>query len=197
MTSEKLGIETVRTRKFHVWLLIGSGVLAAAQIGKGIISLPMIRIDLALGLDIAALIVATFATLGASLGIGAGVLVQRLGLRRALIGGMSAIAIGNVIGAAAPNEFVLLTARIVEGIGFFGAALAIPSMLNRIVAPNERDFVMAVWSAYMPFGIMSMLLFGPLLPMIGWRNLCIATNFSAHDNGTGHLRVQELPFRSD
>jgi MFS transporter, DHA1 family, inner membrane transport protein len=179
MTSKKLGIEAVRTRKFHVWLLIGSGVLASAQIGKGIISLPMIRIDLALGLDIAVLIVATFATLGASLGIGAGVLVQRLGLRRALIGGMSAIAIGNVIGAAAPNEFVLLTARIVEGIGFFGAALAIPSMLNRIVAPNERDFVMAVWSAYMPAGIMLMLLFGPLLPMIGWRNLWLASGLVA------------------
>jgi MFS family permease len=168
-------IETAGTRKLHVLLLIGSGVVAAAQIGKAIISLPMIRTDLALGLDLAGLVVATFATLGASLGIGAGVVVQRLGVRQSLIGGMGIIAIGNVIGAAAPNEFVLLAARIVEGVGFFGAVLAIPTMLSRIVAPNERDFVMGVWSAYMPTGIMLMLLLGPLLPIIGWRNLWLAS----------------------
>jgi predicted MFS family arabinose efflux permease len=102
-------------------------------------------------------------------------MVQRLGLRRSLIGGMGAIAIGNVIGAAAPNEFVLLAARMVEGVGFFGAVLAIPSMLSRIVTPKDRDFVMAVWSAYMPTGIMLMLLLGPLLPIIGWRNLWLAS----------------------
>ncbi len=173
MNSE--AIETTGTRNFHVWLLIGSGVVASAQIGKAIISLPMIRTDLALGFDVAGLIVATFATLGASLGIGAGVMVQRLGVRRSLIGGMGAIAIGNVIGAVAPNEFALLAARIVEGVGFFGTVLAIPTMLSRIVAPKDRDFVMAVWSAYMPTGIMLMLLLGPLLPIIGWRNLWLAS----------------------
>jgi DHA1 family inner membrane transport protein len=161
--------------KFHVWLLIGSGIVAASQIGKAIISLPMIRVDLALGLDVAGLMVAIFATLGASFGIGAGVVVQSLGVRRSLVGGMAIIAIGNLIGAAAPSEPVLLIGRIVEGVGFFGAVLAIPSMLSRIVACNERDFVMGVWSAYMPTGIALMLLLGPLLPMIGWRNLWFAS----------------------
>jgi MFS transporter, DHA1 family, inner membrane transport protein len=124
-----------------------------------------------LGLGIAGLIVATFATLGASFGIGAGAVVQRLGVRRSLIGGMATIAIGNLIGASAPSEFVLLAARVVEGVGFFGVVLAIPTMLGRIAAHSERDFIMAVWSAYMPAGIMLMLSLGHLLPMIGWRNL--------------------------
>ena len=60
---------------------MGSGVVAAAQIGKAIISVPMIRSDLALGLDLAGLIVATFATLGAMTGIGAGLVVGRFGAR--------------------------------------------------------------------------------------------------------------------
>src|SRR5882757_8145466 len=154
MTSERF--ETASTRYIHVWLLIGSGVVAAAQVGKAIICIPMIRSDLALGLDFAGLIVATFATLGALMGIGAGVLVGRLGVRPSLIGGMIAIAIGNLIGASASNEFTLLVGRVVEGVGFFGAVLAIPSMLARIVKYHERDFVMAVWSAYMPAGIMLM-----------------------------------------
>jgi predicted MFS family arabinose efflux permease len=91
-----------------------------------------------------------------------------------LIGGMAAVALGNLVGAAAPNELVLLAARIIGGIGFFGAVLAIPSMLAAIATRERRDFVMAVWSAYMPAGIMLMLFFGPLLPSIGWRNLWLA-----------------------
>lgn len=166
-----------RVRKLHVCLLISSGVMASAQIGKAIISLPMIRTEFALGVDLAGLLVAIFATLGASFGAGAGVVVQRLGVRRSLIGGAAAIAIGNLIGAAAPNELTLACARIVEGIGFFGAVLAIPSMLSRILAGKERDFVMAAWSAYMPTGIMLMLLLGPLLPIIGWRHLWLANAF--------------------
>jgi MFS transporter, DHA1 family, inner membrane transport protein len=162
------------TPRLLVCLLIGSGVIAAAQIGKAIISLPMIRADLALGLDLAGLIVATFATLGAVIGIGAGAVVGRFGLRRSLVGGMTLIAVGNVVGAAAPNELALLLARIIEGIGFFGAVLAIPTMLTRIVSREMRDCVMAAWSAYMPTGIMLMLLLGPLVAMIGWRTFWLA-----------------------
>jgi hypothetical protein len=76
-----------RAGKLQVLLLMGSGVVAAAQIGKAIIAVPMIRSDLALGLDLAGLIVATFATLGATTGIAAGLVVSRLGTGRSLVGG--------------------------------------------------------------------------------------------------------------
>ena len=79
--------EATCARKLQVLLLMGSGVVAAAQIGKAIISVPMIRSDLALGIDLAGLIVATFATLGAMTGIGAGLVVGRLGAARSLIDG--------------------------------------------------------------------------------------------------------------
>ena len=68
-----VGIAWTATSKSHVWLLIGSGVVAAAQIGKAIISVPLIRADLGLGLDLAGLIVGIFAILGAACGVGAGV----------------------------------------------------------------------------------------------------------------------------
>jgi MFS transporter, DHA1 family, inner membrane transport protein len=159
----------------HVTLLIGSGVVAAAQIGKAIIAVPMIVLDLALGLDLAGLIVAAFATLGATMGIGAGFVVGRFGIRRSLIGGMGAIAIGNAVGAGASGELVLLAARIVEGVGFVGVVLAIPSMLAQLVPRDARDFVMAIWTAYMPIGIMLMLFATPLLSLIGWRNFWLAS----------------------
>jgi MFS transporter, DHA1 family, inner membrane transport protein len=87
---------------------------------------------------------------------------------------MGPIMIGNLIGAVASNEFVLLTARVIEGASFFATVLAIPSMLARIVTGDERDFVMAMWSAYMPAGVTLMLLVGPLVPIIGWRHLWVS-----------------------
>jgi MFS transporter, DHA1 family, inner membrane transport protein len=173
MSADNIAVGAGSARKVQIWLLIGGGVVAAAQIGKAMISMPMIRIDMAFGLGLAGLIAATFATLGAFFGLGAGVLVRRSGVRRSLIVGMGAIMIGNLIGAAAPNEVVWLIARVIEGAGFFATVLAIPSMLARIVTGDERDFVMAMWSAYMPAGIMLMLLVGPLVPIIGWRNLWV------------------------
>jgi len=134
----------------------------------------MIRSDLALGLDLAGLIVATFATLGAMTGIGAGLVVGRLGAGLSLTGGMGVITLGNVIGASAPDQLVLLVARIIEGVGFLAVVVAIPSMLAQLVTREKRDFVMAAWSAYMPIGIMLMLLVAPLLPTIGWRSFWLA-----------------------
>ena len=47
-------------------------------------------------------------------------------------------------------------------------------MLAQRVTSEKRDFVMAVWSAYMPIGIMLMLFVAPLLATIGWRNFWLA-----------------------
>jgi MFS family permease len=55
-----------------------------------------------------------------------------------------------------------------------GVVLAIPSMIPQLVRREVRDTVMAVWSAYMPAGIMLMLFVGPLLPTIGWRSFWFA-----------------------
>jgi MFS transporter, DHA1 family, inner membrane transport protein len=66
----------------------------------------VIRSELAVGLDLAGLIVATFATLGAMTGIGAGLVVGRLGGGRSLIGGMGVITLCNVIGACAADQLV-------------------------------------------------------------------------------------------
>jgi MFS family permease len=89
---------------------------------------------------------------------------------------MGVIALGNVIGASAPDQLALLVARIIEGVGFLAVVVAIPSMLAQLVTREKRDFVMAAWSAYMPIGIMLMLLVAPLLPTIGWRSFWLANS---------------------
>jgi len=159
--------------------LVLTGVFAAAQVGKAIICMPAIRLEMLLGLDVAGLLVAVFATLGALGGVGAGAIVSRIGLHRSLVGGLSAIAAGNLLGFYASDAETLLVARILEGIGFFGVVLSVPSLLAGLLSGANRNFVMAVWSAYMPTGIMLMLLLAPALPVIGWRNLWLANGTAA------------------
>lgn len=159
--------------------LILTGVFSAAQVGKAIICMPAIGVEMHLGLDIAGLLVAVFATLGALGGVGAGAIVARIGLHRSLVGGLSTIAVGNLLGAYASDAETLLVARVLEGVGFFGAVLSVPSLLAGLLHGANRNFVMAVWSAYMPTGIMLMLLLAPALPVVGWRNLWLANGICA------------------
>lgn len=159
--------------------LILTGVFAAVQIGKAIVGVPDIRAEMDLGLDGAGMIVAVFATLGALGGVAAGAIVGRVGLRRALIGGLSAIAAGNLLGSGADDAETLLQARILEGIGFFSVVLSVPSLLAGLLSGANRNFVMAIWSAYMPAGIMLMLFLAPAVPAIGWRNLWLANGVLA------------------
>lgn len=181
-------------RNVRIGLFMSAGVMAAAQIGKTIISIPLIRAEMDLGLDLAGLIVGIFAILGASFGIGAGISVQRLGPRKSLVGGMACIALGNVIGGSAPNEWLLLCARLVEGLGFLGVVLVVPGLLAVSVERERRDFVMALWSAYMPTGITLAMMTAPLVSLLGWRPLwfmsaCIAALFCV----VLHVAVPDAP----
>jgi hypothetical protein len=53
MSSDPTATGRVRAHRFHVALLISCGIVAAAQVGKAIITIPLIRSELAIGLDIA------------------------------------------------------------------------------------------------------------------------------------------------
>ena len=53
--------------------LIAGGIIAAAQIGKIIVAMPLIQAEMRLGLGSVSLLIAVFATLGSLFGLGAGV----------------------------------------------------------------------------------------------------------------------------
>jgi DHA1 family inner membrane transport protein len=60
-------------------MVVASGVIVALQVGKGIITLPALRSDFALGLEAAGWVISIFAFLGVFGGIPAGVAVNRFG----------------------------------------------------------------------------------------------------------------------
>jgi predicted MFS family arabinose efflux permease len=160
-----------KTAWITVSVLIGAGVIAATQIGKGIISLPTLQGEFGLAYGRLSLVVSMFALLGATVGSLAGIAVQRFTPRRCLIAGLFILGAANLLGSLVTLPSVLIALRIIEGVGFFGVIISVPSMLNGVTAERDRSLVMSVWGAYLPFGVMCMALGNSVLLSGGWRNL--------------------------
>lgn len=151
-----------------VAVVVAAGVIAALQVGKGIIALPALRIDFSLGLAAAGWVISIFAFLGVFLGIPAGMAVNRFGDRYTCLLGLIVLAIGSLMSAFAGSYAFLLAGRTIEGIGFLLTTVAAPALLRRIVVEGDRDFVFGLWSTYMPAGMAIALICGTGLA--GWRS---------------------------
>jgi predicted MFS family arabinose efflux permease len=162
-----------KTRILDATLLIGAGIVAACQVGKAFIAMPLIIADLHIGVDVGSIILAVVALMGALGAMPVSMFMRRLGARRALIFGLVAIGFGSAIGAAASSAAILILSRAIEGLGLLATVLVIPDLLQQVVAPRDRDVMLAIWGSYMPVGTVLMLLLGPALPEIGWRTLWV------------------------
>lgn len=150
-----------------VFIVVASGIVAALQVGKGIIALPSLRADFSLGLEAAGWVISIFAILGVVGGIPAGAVVNRFGDRLMALLGLIVLAGGALISALSTSFAILLVARIIEGTGFLLITVAAPALLQRIVAPRDRDLAFGLWSSFMPGGMAIALLCGAALE--GWR----------------------------
>ncbi|HKW52479.1 MAG TPA: hypothetical protein VJO12_02225, partial [Stellaceae bacterium] len=92
-----------RTRWLVVWALIAAGVVAAFQIGKAPVALPVLRAELGLGLVGAGWVVSMFNVLGALAGALVGAAGDQIGHRRAVLAGLVLSGAASALGAAAPD----------------------------------------------------------------------------------------------
>lgn len=157
-----------------LFLIIGAGVVAALQIGKGIIAFPAIQADMSLTLVEVSTLLSVFALFGATIAMPAGVLAPRLGAKNAVMLGLGLIGAGNLFGLLAETFPSLLAGRFVEGIGFILIATAAPVLLGRATDSENRSQIFAVWGTYMPVGMGLMILAGLAIDPTEWRILWLA-----------------------
>jgi predicted MFS family arabinose efflux permease len=168
-----------QTRWPLVWVLIFAGIVAAFQIGKAPIAIPLIRQELNLSLTFAAWIIGVYATVGALAGLPAGAVINFVGARRCVILGLLVIGAASCSGAFARNGAALLFTRVLEGGGFLMVAVATPALLSLVTAAKDRDIVFACWAVYFAAGSVIVMLAGPLLATFGWRALWFSTGLIA------------------
>ncbi|MCK6452465.1 MAG: MFS transporter [Alphaproteobacteria bacterium] len=167
-------MSTRPTPWFAVAVVVAAGIVAALQVGKAAIALPLLRAELGLDLQQAGWVMSIFAVLGMIAGIPAGSAVTRFGDRQGLVAGLLAIAMGSTAGALATGFAVLLAARLFEGLGYLLVVVAAPAVLQRVAASSDRDRVFAIWSTFMPAGMAMALVTGAMLD--GWRGFWFANS---------------------
>jgi predicted MFS family arabinose efflux permease len=172
MTTESGG---PRTRWLLVAALICAGVVAALQIGKAPIAIPLIRQDLGLSLTFASWIIGLYAIVGAVAGLPSGVLINLVGARRSVVIGLVVIGAASCAGAFAASGAWLLLTRALEGAGFLMVAVATPTLLSLVSAPQDRDLVFGFWAVYFATGSVIVMVTGPLVAGFGWRSLWFTT----------------------
>ena len=161
-----------------MFLLIGSGIVAAFQVGKVPPALPVMRNELGLSLFAAGWVISIFSVIGASCGVVIGAVADWLGHRRLILIGLSCVALGSFAGSTSNSSEMLLISRFFEGFGYLGIAVAAPALIARTVRPDDFRIAIGIWGAYMPAGAATMMFLSPLLLRpFGWRGLWLTNAF--------------------
>ncbi len=151
-------------------VVVLAGVIAAMHVGKAPAALGTIGDAFAMTLVASSYLVSILQLASASLGLFGGLIAERIGLRRAMIGGLCVLGLASLAGARATSPFALLATRACESLGFLMAVLPGPALIARVAPRRAAVSWLGAWGAYMPTGFALTLLATPLMiAASGWR----------------------------
>jgi MFS family permease len=147
-----------------------AGVSASAQLGKLSALLPLMQRDLGLDLTVAALLVSLLEIGGATLGLFAGIVISRVGARRALLAGLALLALSAAGMGATDAVAGLFLWRLVEAAAYLAVAVAAPTLTIAVATPAQRATALALWSTFFPVGFaVGSILAGAAAGVMPWR----------------------------
>lgn len=160
----------------HVsWLaavIVLTGISNALHVGKVPQAIPVLRDSLGLSMLQSGFLLSSLQLVGMLAGILVGALAGSIGLRRAMLIGLSILALSSIFGGLAGNISILLLCRVGESFGFLLVALAAPALIYRLVPLQQLNLGLGFWSATMPAGTALGLLFGATtVNVIGWEGM--------------------------
>ena len=150
-----------------VVLLWCAGLGAAAQFGKISVIYEELRAlyggqgEAALGL-----VVSVVGIVGLVFGTTAGLIVARIGPKRAIIAAMALGALVSVIEAALPGWPLMILARVAEGVSHLTIVIVGPVMIAGLAPESKRPFAMTLWSSF--FGVTYAVLALIAAPVLEW-----------------------------
>lgn len=151
-----------------VLLLWCAGLGAAAQFGKISILYETLRTTyggqggVALGL-----VVSIVGLVGLIFGTTAGLLVARIGPRRAIVAALAAGATMSALQSLMPAYPLMLASRIVEGISHLAIVVVGPTMIAALAPEAKRPLAMTLWSSFFGVTYTVLALIGPMATPTG------------------------------
>ena len=152
--------------------LVAVGVCAALHVWKLPPALPALQAQLGLDLVESGFLLSIVQIGGMTLGLLIALAAERMGLRRCILSGMAILAAASAAGTFFDTAAMVMLFRGVEGCGFLMATMPVPSLIRRLVPPSILSRVMGLWSCYMPFGTVLILVAGAwVLSVADWQTL--------------------------
>ncbi|MEM9438093.1 MAG: MFS transporter [Pseudomonadota bacterium] len=159
----------IQTRFGFVFVLWGAGLGAAAQYAK--ISVIFEPLGEAYGQSGAALglVVSAVGVVGVLFGVIAGILVTRITLRRAMLGGLILGGALSFYQATMPALPFFIASRVLEGLSHLALVVAAPTLIAQASSVRARGFTLTLWGSF--FGVSFTLLIVLGLPLVEARGL--------------------------
>ncbi len=143
-----------------LWL---AGLGAAAQFGKIAVAMPELRDTYAVSEVALGFLMSSLGVVGLMFGVAAGVIVDRIGLRKMLLGALIAGGVLSLIEGALPAYPVMIALRFAEGAAHLVIVIAAPVLVAGAASDRLRPAAMALWSSFFGVAYMVMALVAPPL----------------------------------
>jgi predicted MFS family arabinose efflux permease len=151
-----------------VLLLWAAGLGAAAQFGKISILYETLRTTYGGGGEVAlGLVVSIVGMVGLIFGTTAGLLVARIGPRRAIVAALAAGAAMSALQSLLPPYPLMLASRIVEGASHLAIVVVGPTMIAALAPEHRRPLAMTLWSSFFGVTYTILALIGPMATPTG------------------------------
>jgi MFS family permease len=160
----------------HAWIVMMALFVAAIAVPinqyKVPPLMPVLMEAFSLDLTKANLLMSIFSLTGFVLAIPAGVIVQRIGPKRAGLISVGSVVVGAALGAISTSAAMLLISRTIEGLSFVLMMVVAPSIIAIWFTADERGTPMGIFSAWVPVGSMISLNVAPALAgQFGWQGI--------------------------
>jgi predicted MFS family arabinose efflux permease len=155
----------------RIILIYALGVFAAMAVSQAVPIIGLIAGELHPQSQAQAGLIISLPSLVVALGaLLVGWIVDRTGAKPILIIGAIILAAGDIAASMAGSIQSLLTARVIEGLGYVGMAVAAVTLLSRTTSGNRRIWSLALWSSFVPMSfVVPFLTSGPIFAAHNWR----------------------------
>ena len=151
-----------------VLLLWCAGLGAAAQFGKISILYESLRASYGGNGEVAlGLVVSIVGMVGLIFGTTAGLLVARIGPRRAIVAALAAGAAMSALQSLMPAYPLMLASRIIEGASHLAIVVVGPTMIAALAPEDRRPLAMTLWSSFFGVTYTILALIGPQVTPTG------------------------------
>lgn len=160
--------------KRYKWVVMAALFIAAIAVSMNQYKVPPVMPVLmqVFGLDLtmANLLMSGYSVGAFLLAIVAGIIVHRIGPKRAGLLALGAAAVGSGLGALSGGSSALLASRAVEGLSFVFMMVVGPALVALCFVPEERGVPMGVFATWVPVGTMIIFNAAPALESAsGWQ----------------------------